>query len=169
MAGRRERESTDKVAVLQRGGGEYPAFPEFMDLPSDTELAESVINLYRWVLGTRAASDWGPDATLAAEYAMACIRLADYQRQLDRDGPTVKGVGSKGQPVDKRHPCLDAITSLGNRQIALARTLGLTGLPSSKKSVANQAAKLGGEFAEPVAKKRTGKAPNWTKIAEEMK
>ena len=167
MAGRTSRDSTDKVSVLQRGGGDYPDFPEYMDLPSDPDLAESVGDLYRWVLRTRAASDWGPDATLAAEYAQTCVRLADYQRQLDRDGPTIDALGSKGQVVQKRHPCLDAITSLGNRQIALARTLGLTGLPSSKASVKNQASKLGGTFKEqaPTAK---GPAPDWAKLAREL-
>lgn len=161
---RGKRQSTDKFATLQVGGGTYASWPEYIPIPPGWE--EVCIGIFEGILSSRSAGDWGHgDITLAAEYAAASARLSSYNRQLDDEGPTKIKEGSKGQPVEIKNPILDAISYVSSRQLQLARTLGFTGLPSSTKSVTNRQQKLGGEFKQKT-KAPTDPAPDWAALSK---
>jgi len=153
------------VSTLQGGSGYYPEWPEFIPCPPDGE--ETCHAIFNGILSVRAASDWNDgDAILAAEFAAATCRLAQITRAADLQGPVITKPGRKGQDTFVKNPAFEVISSLGARQLQLARSLGFSGLPSSTKSVVNQAAKLGGEFVTKT-KKPEGEAPDWSALAKE--
>ena len=110
---------------------EYPAWPERVPFPPEQE--EECRQTVREVLETRAGSDWSEaGALLAAEYATTTARVAAYNSKLDAEGPVLESVGSTGQTVLKEHPLIGVQMKLSTRQIALARSLGFTGLPTAQ-------------------------------------
>jgi hypothetical protein len=104
-------------------------------LPNPAD-AERAMLIFERILSARAPEDHRDfDAVLAASLANCSIELDKLNSLVARAGWVVGGAGRNGDKIT-RSPLLDPITHLTQRQLALARSLGLSGLPTDAKVIA---------------------------------
>lgn len=137
---RRQRTDSTAAAVQAvRDARLQPQWPvETVDRMSRAEDQERADVIFRQITTSRAASDFRDhDLTFAAQLAVVEVDIAKLQAQIDREGYTALG-GKSGSTVIK-NPLLDAQQHLVNRQIQLARALGLVGAGTDLRQVRNAA------------------------------
>ena len=114
----------------------WPA--ETVDRMSRAEDQERAEVIFRAIMTSRAPADFRQhDHVLAAQLAVVEVDIAKLQAQIDLEGYTV--AGGKNGTATVKHPALDPQQFLVNRQIQLARALGLVGVGIDLRTVKNGA------------------------------
>ncbi len=137
---RRQRtDSTTTAVQAMRDARHRPQWPvETVDRMLRPEDQERASTIYAQIMSSRAPPDWRQhDAILAAQLAIVEVDLTKLQAQIDCEGYTA--LGGKNGTTTIKNPALDAQQHLVNRQIQLARALGLVGVGTDLRQVRNAA------------------------------
>jgi hypothetical protein len=120
---------------------------------------KEAMSIFESILTVRASHDWGADVLLVAEFSAITCRIGEANRESE---------GSNGQPVIKPNPLIAVVSQFGARQNQIARLLGFSGLPSSKKSILNHAQRFSGtlQSEKAKAKPKSAEQPDWASLAE---
>ena len=143
MARRTRTDSTASAAAAFQSAKN----PAEFDWPDDTvtpmadaEKQAHAMRIARQIWSSRAPADWRDfDRTQIAQLAITTVDLDELQTQISAEGYVTTKSNAKGNPTIARNPLLDPIVQLQNRQITLARALGLTGSQLDGRTLANAA------------------------------
>ena len=163
---RKERVSSDSLQAHNHVGRDYPGWP--IEIPMPKRHEKEAMSIFESILTVRASHDWGADVLLVAEFSAITCRIGEANRQIDEHGLTSESEGSNGQPVIKPNPLTAVVSQFGARQNQIARLLGFSGLPSSKKSILNHAQSFSGtlQSEKAKAKPKSAEQPDWASLAE---